>query len=37
LSYLTERPHRFPLGLDLILVCGERVTAIPRTTDVEVI
>jgi alpha-D-ribose 1-methylphosphonate 5-triphosphate synthase subunit PhnH len=37
LSYLTERPHPFPLGLDLILVSGERVTAIPRTTDVEVI
>jgi len=37
LNYLTERPHPFPLGLDLILVCGERVAAIPRTTVVEVI
>ena len=29
---LTERPHPFPLGIDLILTCGERLLAIPRTT-----
>ena len=33
---LTERPHPFPLGVDLILTCGERLLAIPRTTHVEV-
>ncbi|GHK54985.1 carbon-phosphorus lyase subunit PhnH [Klebsiella pneumoniae] len=33
---LTERPHPFPLGIDLILTCGERLLAIPRTTHVEV-
>ncbi|TNV16444.1 phosphonate C-P lyase system protein PhnH [Buttiauxella sp. B2] len=33
---LTERPHPFPLGIDLILTCGERMLAIPRTTHVEV-
>jgi hypothetical protein len=27
---LTERPHPFPLGIDLILTCGERLLAIPR-------
>ncbi|EFC8352707.1 TPA: carbon-phosphorus lyase subunit PhnH, partial [Escherichia coli] len=25
-----------PLGIDLILTCGERLLAIPRTTHVEV-
>ncbi|QDE47518.1 phosphonate C-P lyase system protein PhnH [Enterobacter hormaechei] len=25
---LTERPHPFPLGIDLILTCGERLLAI---------
>ena len=34
---LTERPHPFPLGIDLILTCGERLLAIPRTTHVEVL
>lgn len=33
---LTERPHPFPLGIDLILTCGERLLAVPRTTHVEV-
>ncbi|NIY49555.1 phosphonate C-P lyase system protein PhnH [Cedecea colo] len=33
---LTERPHPFPLGIDLIFTCGERLLAIPRTTHVEV-
>ncbi|KFC05324.1 PhnH family protein [Trabulsiella guamensis ATCC 49490] len=36
LHELTERPHPFPLGVDLILTCGERLMAIPRTTHVEV-
>lgn len=36
LHELTERPHPFPLGIDLILTCGERLLAIPRTTHVEV-
>ncbi|MBJ3815769.1 phosphonate C-P lyase system protein PhnH [Shimwellia pseudoproteus] len=36
LAALTERAHPFPLGLDLLLTCGERVLAIPRTTHVEV-
>lgn len=36
LHELTERPHPFPLGVDLILTCGERLLAIPRTTHVEV-
>ncbi|HCK2262024.1 TPA: phosphonate C-P lyase system protein PhnH [Escherichia coli] len=29
LHELTERPHPFPLGIDLILTCGERLLAIP--------
>ncbi len=33
---LTERPHPFPLGIDLILTCGDRLLAIPRATHVEV-
>ena len=37
LAYLLERPDPFPQGLDLILVSGTRVAAIPRTTQVEVI
>lgn len=36
IAELTERPHPFPLGIDLILTCGERLLAIPRTTHVEV-
>ena len=36
LHELTERPHPFPLGIDLILTCGERLLAIPRTTHVYV-
>ncbi|HFO5690647.1 TPA: phosphonate C-P lyase system protein PhnH [Escherichia coli] len=36
LHELTERPHPFPLGIDLILTCGERLLAVPRTTHVEV-
>ena len=36
LHELTERPHPFPLGVDLILTCGERLLASPRTTHVEV-
>lgn len=36
LDYLTERPQPFPLGIDLILTCGERLLAVPRTTHVEV-
>ncbi|WP_137435906.1 phosphonate C-P lyase system protein PhnH, partial [Escherichia coli] len=36
LHELTERPHPFPLGIDLILTYGERLLAIPRTTHVEV-
>ncbi|AHG20903.1 carbon-phosphorus lyase complex subunit [Chania multitudinisentens RB-25] len=34
-DYLLERPQRFPLGLDIMLTCGERLLAIPRTTRVE--
>lgn len=36
LDYLTCRPQPFPLGIDLILTCGERLLAVPRTTHVEV-
>lgn len=36
LDYLITRPQRFPLGLDFLLTCGERLLAIPRTTRVEV-
>ncbi|XTZ38127.1 phosphonate C-P lyase system protein PhnH [Salmonella enterica] len=32
----TDRPHSFPTGIDVILTCGERALAIPRTTHVEV-
>lgn len=32
----TDRPHAFPTGIDVILTCGERALAIPRTTIVEV-
>lgn len=31
-----NRPQRFPLGLDILLTCGDRLLAIPRTTRVEV-
>ncbi|WP_299197016.1 phosphonate C-P lyase system protein PhnH [uncultured Amphritea sp.] len=34
--YLTERPDPFPLGLDIVLLGGDAVIAIPRTTVVEV-
>jgi alpha-D-ribose 1-methylphosphonate 5-triphosphate synthase subunit PhnH len=34
-AYLLERPQRFPLGLDIVLTCGERLMALPRTTRVE--
>lgn len=34
-DYLLDRPQRFPLGLDILLTCGERLLAIPRTTRVE--
>ena len=33
---MTERSHPFPLERDLILTCGERLLAIPRTTHVDV-
>ncbi|MFI8318401.1 phosphonate C-P lyase system protein PhnH [Kosakonia cowanii] len=33
---LTDRPHSFPSGIDVILTCGERMLAIPRTILVEV-
>lgn len=33
---LTDRPHAFPTGIDVILTCGDRALAIPRTTLVEV-
>jgi alpha-D-ribose 1-methylphosphonate 5-triphosphate synthase subunit PhnH len=36
LDYLINRPQRFPLGLDFLLTCGERLLALPRTTRVEV-
>lgn len=36
LDYLTESAQPFPLGIDLILTCGERLLAVPRTTHVEV-
>lgn len=32
---LVERSLPAPLGIDLILVCGERLMAIPRTTCVD--
>ncbi|HEI8867791.1 phosphonate C-P lyase system protein PhnH [Serratia sp. AKBS12] len=34
-DYLLERPHRFPLGIDVLLTCGEQLIAIPRTTHLE--
>ncbi|MHA7846375.1 phosphonate C-P lyase system protein PhnH [Serratia sp. D1N4] len=34
-DYLLERPQRFPLGLDIVLTCGECLMALPRTTRVE--
>ncbi|GAA0783806.1 phosphonate C-P lyase system protein PhnH [Marinobacterium sediminicola] len=37
LRYLVARPDPFPQGIDLILLAGDCVTAIPRTTQVEVI
>lgn len=36
LQHLIEHPYVFPQGIDLILTCGERLLAIPRTTHVEV-
>src|SRR5476649_3030672 len=35
-NYLLNRPHRFPLGLDFMLTCGDALIALPRTTRVEV-
>ena len=35
-DYLLNRPHRFPLGLDFMLTCGEQLLALPRTSRVEV-
>ena len=35
-TYLLNRPHRFPLGLDFMFTCGEELIAVPRTTRVEV-
>ncbi|GAA3547637.1 phosphonate C-P lyase system protein PhnH [Zobellella aerophila] len=34
--YLNKREASFPLGIDLMLVCGRELVAIPRTTRVEV-
>ncbi|OEF28978.1 phosphonate C-P lyase system protein PhnH [Vibrio rumoiensis] len=31
-----RKTHRFPLGLDFIVVSGEQVVALPRSTTVEV-
>ncbi|MBW7982746.1 phosphonate C-P lyase system protein PhnH [Enterobacillus tribolii] len=36
LDYLSDRPLRFPQGIDFIFTCGERLLALPRTTHVEV-
>lgn len=36
LTYLRDRPHPFPQGVDLIFTCGEAMMALPRTTVVEV-
>jgi alpha-D-ribose 1-methylphosphonate 5-triphosphate synthase subunit PhnH len=36
LQELIERPQPFPMGIDLIITCGERLLALPRTTHVEV-
>ncbi|SEQ11020.1 alpha-D-ribose 1-methylphosphonate 5-triphosphate synthase subunit PhnH [Amphritea atlantica] len=36
IHYLTGRPDPFPLGLDIVLLADNVVTAIPRTTRVEV-
>ncbi|WP_346344810.1 phosphonate C-P lyase system protein PhnH [Serratia rubidaea] len=33
--YLLARPQPFPLGLDVILTCGDALLAIPRTTHLE--
>ncbi|WP_442801272.1 phosphonate C-P lyase system protein PhnH [Serratia rubidaea] len=33
--YLLARPQPFPLGLDVILTCGDTLLAIPRTTHLE--
>lgn len=35
LRYLRTRP-RYPQGIDLIFTCGEKMMALPRTTDVVV-
>lgn len=32
-----ERPTEFPLGIDLILTCGDELMAIPRSTKLEFI
>ncbi|WP_338544210.1 phosphonate C-P lyase system protein PhnH [Erwinia aphidicola] len=36
LSYLRNRAHHFPQGIDLIFTCGENMMALPRGTVVEV-
>ncbi|TKI07760.1 phosphonate C-P lyase system protein PhnH [Martelella alba] len=36
LRYLLRRPHPFPAGLDFILLCEDRLMAVPRTIHVEV-
>lgn len=32
---LADRLHAFPLGIDLLLTCGERLLALPRFTHIE--
>ncbi|MGM1052763.1 MAG: phosphonate C-P lyase system protein PhnH [Pseudomonadota bacterium] len=34
MARLTINPRRFPLGLDAVLTCGERLAAIPRSTRI---
>lgn len=35
-AWLADNHARFPLGVDLILSCGDRIVGLPRTTLVEV-
>lgn len=34
-DFLRENRRRFPLGVDLLLTCGERVAGLPRTVRIE--
>ena len=37
LEYLVNRAPKFPLGLDFIFTCGDKILCLPKTTKLEVL